>query len=50
MFILIKSFHVQGSSRGPFMQHSFDQVNSVTQNMVLTFNTNDGIYTNSSII
>jgi glucokinase len=32
------------------MQHSFDKVNSVTQNMVLNFDTNAGIYTNSSIM
>ncbi|CAF3411027.1 unnamed protein product [Rotaria socialis] len=40
---------VQGSSSGPFIQYSFDQANSVAQNMVLTFDTNTGTYSSASI-
>ncbi|CAF4705720.1 unnamed protein product [Rotaria sp. Silwood1] len=40
---------VQDSSSGPFVQYSFDQASSVTQNMTLIFDTNTGTYTSSSI-
>jgi uncharacterized membrane protein len=37
------------SSNGSFIQYSYDQRNSVTQNMTLTFDTNLGTYTNGTI-
>lgn len=37
------------ANTGPFLQYIYHQINSVTANMTLTFDTNLGIYTNSSI-
>jgi hypothetical protein len=36
------------SSSGPYIQYSYDLANSVHSNMSLTFDTNLGIYTNST--
>ncbi|CAF1140740.1 unnamed protein product [Rotaria sordida] len=40
---------VQKSSSGPYIQHSYHETNAVQSNMILTFNTNLGTYTNSAI-
>ncbi|CAF4051086.1 unnamed protein product, partial [Rotaria sp. Silwood1] len=40
---------VQKSSSGPYIQHSYHQANSVQSNMILTFNSNLGTYTNSAV-
>lgn len=39
------SLFFSGSPTGPYIQHSFDQANSVLPNMILIFNTNLGTYT-----
>ena len=37
------------STSGPPIQYSFDQSNSVTPNLVLTFDTNSGTVTSSTV-
>lgn len=39
--------YVLASSTGPFIQYSFQQVNSVVSNMTLTFDTLAGTYNRS---
>ncbi|CAF5168339.1 unnamed protein product, partial [Rotaria sp. Silwood1] len=41
---------VQGSNSGPFIMYSYDQHNSVQENMILTFDTIHGTYNKSTII
>ncbi|CAF1507117.1 unnamed protein product [Rotaria sp. Silwood1] len=40
---------VQGSNSGPFIMYSYDQNNSVQENMILTFDTIHGTYNKSTI-